>query len=840
MYRNENCFLNKTFVKKVFLKNSGFSLMFYLTSCFLMCMRKVLKSEDDSEYIPENKIYRTASIRPPSGGFPEVIIPDQEKANSMLCNPFTWGGIIKLAESGRIKREDAEKLADEGCMCKMLLYELMKIKNPAITAICEELISKSQATYQTLVSIINYIESRLDESEKLHKQDVEYIIQLKTKLRRSKKYMGRYRKKYSALRIKYKELTTKIDTLIRDKKAIMEQLKRAKERRTTQREGAIKTFIEMHMNVVKERERVGKFNIRYPEELYPYYILLSFAGEFWYNILQKVLFLPTFRTIQTRRQAMLKQYNLTKECFDGSVESIKLLRSKLWDETYDDNRCVLAIDAASLNPQVSIDLTGKVTGMTDDFPNNLTPEDALLLRTNHEAYKEFIKENKKYISKYEFVVLLCPLDERQMNIPIAYVEASSGTATQEMRELLDELNKNACDSGFEVIGYAFDGDRQYLCYSDELLECLDLVWSDEIFGTLSHLWEGKYCLLYFYDMLHLVKCDRYRKAKDKETCVWPTVEEATIHKSRYTEFNEMIKEKYGRDKQSANEHIIPEWLLNDSQEMKMHDDIPLKFFVPQYCHDLFEMKQYDLLLSILPSTYLIEAVMNETLTRDQRIQYLTIGFCIMVLFYYAVRDNKDENQKSDNIGNHPFTLFNEDFAKKYIVLAWSLVHPVADGRCVQLGALGTHFLEHFFGKNRRVNNGDDSNRNFERTVHFHILSSILQKDLNLKISQPKRLSSSGARINKDSELFEIPLIDGMTIAYNFIKLTGVDNIGCDIGEALILSTGIEYSLEDLKNLLPILKTRRTLIPTLKSEGASHVGGLSNMQRYASHAEIDHL
>ena len=109
MYRNENCFLNKTFVKKVFLKNSGFSLMFYLTSCFLMCMRKVLKSEDDSEYIPENKIYRTASIRPPSGGFPEVIIPDQEKANSMLCNPFTWGGIIKLAESGRIKREDAEQ-----------------------------------------------------------------------------------------------------------------------------------------------------------------------------------------------------------------------------------------------------------------------------------------------------------------------------------------------------------------------------------------------------------------------------------------------------------------------------------------------------------------------------------------------------------------------------------------------------------------------------------------------------------------------------------------------------------------------------------------------------------
>ena len=212
----------------------------------------------------------------------------------------------------------------------------------------------------------------------------------------------------------------------------------------------------------------------------------------------------------------------------------------------------------------------------------------------------------------------------------------------------------------------------------------------------------------------------------------------------------------------------------------------------------------------------------------------------MVLFYSATRDNKNENQRSDNIVGHPFTLFNMDFAKKYIMLTWSLAHPIANKRCAQLGALGTHFLEHFFGKNRRVNNGDDNNQNFERTVHFHILSSILQRDLNMKISQPKRLSSSGARIHEEKEIFEISLIDSMTIAYSFIKLAGVDYLGCEIGEGTILSTGIEYTLEDLKNLLPIITTKRTGIPTLKSEGASHVGGLSNMQRYASHAEIDHF
>ena len=136
--------------------------------------------------------------------------------------------------------------------------------------------------------------------------------------------------------------------------------------------------------------------------------------------------------------------------------------------------------------------------------------------------------------------------------------------------------------------------------------------------------------------------------------------------------------------------------------------------------------------------------MNQSISRETRICYLTIGFCIMLLFYIAVRKNMTENQSFNDTENKAYSLFNLDFAKKYLVLAWSLTQQTSDPRCLQLVSLGTHFLEHFFGKNRRVNNGSDTAENFERAIQFHLLSSTLQKDLNIHTTQPKRVSSSGA------------------------------------------------------------------------------------------------
>ena len=216
-------------------------------------------------------------------------------------------------------------------------------------------------------------------------------------------------------------------------------------------------------------------------------------------------------------------------------------------------------------------------------------------------------------------------------------------------------------------------------------------------GTLKYLWNNNDLHLsqiwldsplgLFYDLLHLVKCDRYRKSKPKETCVWPSSEEATIEPDLFIQKG------------------IPKECFIDSKASKMHDDIPLKLFTPENCHLLFQQKEYDLCLSLLPSTYIIEAVMNESISRELRLNYLTIGFCIVSLYYDGALRYLNTDLQSHSDSSKCYTLFNLDYCIKYMALAWSLSKEITDLRCVRLGSLGTHLLEHFFGSNRRINHG---------------------------------------------------------------------------------------------------------------------------------------
>ena len=83
-----------------------------------------------------------------------------------------------------------------------------------------------------------------------------------------------------------------------------------------------------------------------------------------------------------------------------------------------------------------------------------------------------------------------------------------------------------------------------------------------------------------------------------------------------------------------------------------------------------------------------------------------------------------QDQSHQNNEGVPYCLFNIDFAVKYIGCAWSLSTPITDNRGVRIGSLGTHLLEHYFGSNRRLNNGNDTASNFIRTLKFQMLSSM--------------------------------------------------------------------------------------------------------------------
>ena len=403
---------------------------------------------------------------------------------------------------------------------------------------------------------------------------------------------------------------------------------------------SIDDFYAAHLKVQeKNMNAKGPTGHTFPKELRPFYVLLSFAGEFWYNLLVNFMGFPCWRQVQYFRKQMLEEYGIDGIDFlDGSPDLIARLKDSLWKDKGEDNdmRCVIAIDAASVNPQVSISPEGKIIGFTEDGPQQVSPEEAKQLRSDSKAYKRFIKKNLQYVIKYEFIALLCPLDPDQVVIPISSIEANSGSATQEIKEHLEALRTNASEVGFDVIGYAFDGDRQYLDLTED-------IWTEYI-GL-------------FYDMLHSVKCDRYRKSKDKDTCVWPTCGEATINPDELSKY-------------------VPSECLDDRKAAKMHDDLPLKMFTPENCHKAYMDHSYDICLSLLPSTYLIEAAMNDDLSREERLNYLTIGFCIMVLYYDDAISERMQDQSHRNNEVVPYHLFNIDFAFKYIGCAWSLSTPI--------------------------------------------------------------------------------------------------------------------------------------------------------------------
>ena len=649
-------------------------------------------------------------------------------------------------------------------------------------------------------------------------------VSLKCKVRKYKNKYLHSQRAYVMMKNKYEALKKRLEAQNSEEEEI--------EAHEQQEETILKTiqdFYQKQLLVQAQNSKIDCQRPSYPRQLYPFYVLLSFIGEHWYNILKIILGLPSFRSVQNYRNQMLKEHGLDDiKSFDGQVQLIKNLMNSLWVETGSDNRCVLAIDAASINPQIQIKSNGVVTGFVSGGPSEVTVTEAEKLRNSASEYKKFVKKNLKYVSKYEFVVLLCPLDPLKVPFPISVVEARSGTATKDTKNSLDSLRKNAVAAGLDVIGYAFDGDRQYLDLSDDFIneDLLNTVFNESS-KNIHELWAEEDFLFLYYDLLHLVKCDRYRKSKKKHTHVWPTCEgEATISPGKFVEMG------------------IPEHLFDDSLNSKMHDHLPVQLFTPEHCRDPFEQEQYDLWLSLLPSTYLLESVMNHDLTRAQRLNYLTIGFCIMVLFYDDLLNRKSSSQESSKVEGHDYTLFNFDYAKKYLALAWSLSHPVMDGNCVKLGSLGTHLLEHFFGSNRRINRGNDTASNFVRTIQFQMLSAIIQKQMNLNITQPKRQAESGAVLKETTESIDsISIQKGLVIAARIINFSSAkDCWGDEIIRARVISLEDEVGViddDELFSFFPqITREYRQTVPSLRSIGAANVGGLSNLSRYSRHRQVD--
>lgn len=91
--------------------------------------------------------------------------------------------------------------------------------------------------------------------------------------------------------------------------------------------------------------------------------------------------------------------------------------------------------------------------------------------------------------------------------------------------------------------------------------------------------------------------------------------------------------------------------------------------------------------SLLPSTLLIESVLNESYSREQRLHLLSLGYSIIFIHYKELKEytknpqNPQKTSKSKGKGRC-VTLFEKKFCQKYLTLSSALANQISISDCI--------------------------------------------------------------------------------------------------------------------------------------------------------------
>ena len=528
------------------------------------------------------------------------------------------------------------------------------------------------------------------------------------------------------------------------------------------------TFIINNLRILLNTaiENAGKASSngnRYPEEIENFFILLSICGEHVYNIVKMYIGLPCYKTALQHKQKLYKQVfgeeGDIKDLYNGSPENVEKLLHVFLENFNEKEDVVLAIDACSLNSNVRIKADGSVTGLTNTF--QISPKEADLYLNNYSAFNSFLQQHYKEIISAAFVVLLIPVDPTKHAFPILAKQTASGSATEEIEQLLKQLDETVTSLGHNVLGYGCDGDVEWLHYGYEFLDVINENFENELDLPLQSMYSTSNIKQIFYDTLHIGKNLRYYLANGVPKCLWLTTQEPTITKEGFISCG--LNEQY----------------FSNSLESKLYDFYPREIFTPSSIAACIDKNRYDLAFSLLPMTLLFESVFNASLSRDIRLQYLSIAHAIMLIYIrdfdsYKRYHIKDKTFQKENNGKNVTkqVLYQKKLVVKFLMLTYGLAKHISNGTPIHIGALGTHKLEHWFGNLRRSAQGNDSPEKFNQIVKKTVLHNYLCHDLNIDTKSEKR-SDSGTKLFDSKKVESIAFGKAIFIAYKIIKDTGI-------------------------------------------------------------------
>lgn len=560
-----------------------------------------------------------------------------------------------------------------------------------------------------------------------------------------------------------------------------------------------------------------KKNGRRYDSLQNFFALLSFMGPHYYGILSSTLMFPSYRTTQTYKQSLFEQLEIHDQLFSGGFSSILTVINQCLPSEFHGS-IMMMVDAASVTPYVRVKPDGTVSGLSECTAIN--EWEAREMIRDPRKFGQFIQMHQNQLIKAEFTVMLAPIAEGYRPFPICCIPEKSGTATLEVVAKIESILHTLRSSDYRIVGLATDGDNAYKRYSSVLLH--DILRDLDAFGNtcVANVLYDSDRVLHFSDPFHLAKRDRYRKVSGKPFSANP-----------YNMFPEYVPD-------SLRDLGVPAYVLDNDAARKMEDSLPLQLFCQSVLVRICEQGDYHLFFCMLPTTLLLESIHSEFLTRQQRIDNLCLGASFMIIYLSLLRNEKSffHGWKTPIVNQtRAAQCFSSDWCEEYISTTICIAALLVNEPSVNLGACGTHFLEHFFGSIRRLSRGDDTHKRFLSAVKNSYLERYLLKELKIPHINTQRRSDSGQTVSDEQEIAEISMIHYLRAAKRFM------NNFIDFPESLQVSSlapaDEKMSLEDFCALIKLTPESFKSTISTKSESMTATGGLANCRRWKAAGQL---
>ena len=133
----------------------------------------------------------------------------------------------------------------------------------------------------------------------------------------------------------------------------------------------------------------------------------------------------------------------------------------------------------------------------------------------------------------------------------------------------------------------------------------------------------------FYDTLHLGKNLRYYLSEVTKKCIWLTSQEPVITKEAFIACG------------------IDAKLFDDAEQSKCYDILVRELFTLKNINKCIQANKPQLAFTILFMTLLFEAIFTEGITRQQRLDYLSIGHAIAFIYLMDLDKYKEAGMKNN-------------------------------------------------------------------------------------------------------------------------------------------------------------------------------------------------